>query len=82
MSPKPASPTEWPDSFGFDVVDVVEWELDDLTPPFGYDTVDWIEDGLHHALPVLCPSCGEEWLSGPKALAAGKCWRCRTGGGR
>jgi hypothetical protein len=72
------STTRWPRSFGYDVVDVLRLDFD-LTPPFGYDTVDWIEDGLEHAVPVLCPSCGAAWLSGPEALAAGECWPCRTG---
>jgi hypothetical protein len=64
-------------TFGFDVVDAVESNHRDPTPPFGYDTVDWIED-LGHDLPVRCPQCHEAWLMGPEALAAGECWSCRT----
>lgn len=64
--------------FGYDGVDVLRWQWDDLTPPFGYDTLDWIEDRLRHHMTVLCASCGRVWLSGPEALAAGVCWGCRT----
>jgi hypothetical protein len=80
----PGAPTPgYPAEFGYDVIDVLGWGFDVYrdTPieSEGYDTVDWIED-LAHDLPTLCPVCGETWLMGPEAQAAGKCWRCRTNG--
>jgi hypothetical protein len=63
-----------PPTFGFDVLDTL---LLGYWPPFGYDVIDILEDRKLD-LPVLCTQCGQEWLAGPEALAAGKCWRCRT----
>ena len=79
-----------PIAFGYDVLDVVRLRLlDDLEDVldviesgddyhFGSDVVDWLRDGREHELATLCPVCGEAWLMGSEALAAGKCWRCRT----
>jgi hypothetical protein len=80
-----------PVTFGYDVVDEVElgWlaDLDDVLLDdirsgyggFGYDTIDVLHEGRKHEIPTLCTQCHETWLMGPEALAAGKCWRCRTG---
>jgi hypothetical protein len=64
--------------FGYDVLDVLrDPECDDYWPPFGFDVVDWLDD-RKHKIATICPCCGEAWLSGPDALAAGKCWGCRA----
>src|SRR6516165_12840543 len=49
-------------------------------PPYGFDVIDVIES-RRHDIPARCTGCNEAWLTGPEALAAGKCWRCRTNGG-
>jgi hypothetical protein len=76
--------------FGYDVLDVMRLGLlDDLDDAlddiesgydfnFGFDVVDWINEGREHELATLCPACGKEWLMGSEALDAGLCWRCRT----
>jgi hypothetical protein len=62
--------------FGFDVLDALEWGW---WPPFGYDVIDVLES-REHDIPTRCTQCNDAWLTGPQALAAGKCWRCRTSG--
>ena len=71
-----ARQAECPDSFGFDPLDTIELGFD----AFGYDVVDVINAGQTD-IPTLCPVCESNWLMGPEALAAGKCWQCRTNGG-
>jgi hypothetical protein len=65
-------------TFGYDPVDCIEnnwWPVD------GFDVVDYLES-RDHDIPTRCPGCNDAWLTGPEALAAGQCWRCRTNGDR
>ena len=66
-----------PTEFGFDVLDTLEYGFD----AFGFDVVDVINEGRERDIPTRCTGCGEAWLMGPEALAAGRCWACRTNGG-
>jgi hypothetical protein len=70
------TPDDRPPPFGYDALDTLAlgyW------PPFGLDVVDIIE-GREHGIPTRCTQCGQAWLMGPEALAAGLCWGCRTNG--
>jgi hypothetical protein len=65
----------WPRlEFGFDVLDTLEYGYG----AFGFDVIDVLNEGRERDIPTRCPECGEAWLMGPEALAAGKCWRCRA----
>lgn len=57
-------------TFGFDVLDTIDRGYG----AFGFDVIDVIEDDQN--LPRRC-GCGV-WLMGPEAVAARKCWRCRS----
>jgi hypothetical protein len=65
----------WP-AFGFDVLDTIELGYD----AFGFDVVDVLDEGRERDIATRCTQCGEAWLMGPEALAAGKCWHCRANG--
>jgi hypothetical protein len=63
-------------TFGWDVLDTIE----DGFAYTAFDVIDVLDD-RHHDIPTRCPQCNAAWLMSPQALAAGKCWRCRTNGG-
>lgn len=66
--------TGYPASFGYDVIDLLDWGFDlyqyEPVESEGYDTIDWIEDGAYD-LPTLCPICNEAWLMGPEVWPQG-----------
>ena len=59
--------------FGFDVLDTIEYGYG----AYGFDVIDVI-NGRERDIPTRCTQCGEAWLMGREALAAGTCWRCRA----
>ena len=60
-------------TFGFDTLDTLEYGHG----AYGFDTLD-VLNARKRDIPTRCTQCGDAWLMGPEALAAGKCWRCRA----